>query len=85
MSSNKKRDLKAKAKAVAAVTKSVVTTTSPKNLKMVSTSVTGGVFVDHFVPKADQYSVLKDAAGKALSCYLMWCDVKENHNKFYVA
>jgi poly [ADP-ribose] polymerase 2/3/4 len=28
--------------------------------------------------------VLSDS-GKALSCYLMWSDIKENHNKFYVA
>jgi poly [ADP-ribose] polymerase len=22
---------------------------------------------------------------KALSCYLMWSDIKDNHNKFYIA
>ena len=50
----------------------------------VLTSATGGVLVDHFVPKAEMHKVIQHN-GKALSCYLMWTDCKENHNKFYVA
>ena len=69
----KKRDAKAAAKMAP----------SP-DIKVVSTSATGGVFVDHFVPKAAMHKVIQDG-GKALSCYLMWTDCKENHNKFYVA
>ncbi|TNV79748.1 hypothetical protein FGO68_gene2208 [Halteria grandinella] len=52
---------------------------------MVNTSLTGGVFVDHHVPQAQQYKVLFSKDGNACSCYLMWTDIKENHNKFYVA
>ncbi len=77
----RKRDVKAADKTAKAVAKSAP---APSTLKLVSTSATGGVFVDHFVPKAQDYKVLFTAS-KAHSCYLMWSDIKNNHNKFYVA
>lgn len=73
----KKRDAKAAAKFAAS-------SKPAGDLKLVSTSATGGVLVDHFVPKAEMHKVIHHN-GKALSCYLMWTDCKQNHNKFYVA
>ncbi len=37
-----------------------------------------------FVPRRDDYKVVYEGK-KPLSCYLMWSDVKMNHNKYYVA
>jgi hypothetical protein len=51
---------------------------------MVSTATTNGVYVDYFVPGADKYKVIF-SGGQACSCYLMFTDIKNNHNKFYVA
>lgn len=31
------------------------------------------------------YTVVDGADGAALSCYLMWSDIKDNHNKYYIA
>lgn len=76
----KKRDVKAAAKADQTADK-----VSKKDIKTVSTSATGGVFVDHMVPQAVNYSVVNGADGKPLSCYLMWSDIKDNHNKYYIA
>ena len=84
----RKRDAKATAKNTKALAKSAPVAPlapNPANLKLVSTSSTAGVYVDHFVPKAHDYQVLFDKSTAALSCYLMWSDIKENHNKFYVA
>ena len=83
---SRKRDVKAADKTTKAVAKSapVAPDPAPTSLKLVSTSSTGGVFVDHFVPKAQDYKVLFTAS-TAHSCYLMWSDIKNNHNKFYVA
>ena len=91
----RKRDVKAADKTAKAVAKSSpvapapapATAPAPSLVKLVSTSATGGVFVDHFVPKAQDYKVLFTAGSTttALSCYLMWSDIKNNHNKFYVA
>ena len=39
--------------------------------------------VDQYVSGASGYTVVKQD-GKYLSCYLMWSDVKDNHNKFYI-
>lgn len=50
---------------------------------VVKTSADGGVLVDHLVPKASTFKVHQNN-GKAYSCYLMWSDVKDNHNKFYI-
>jgi poly [ADP-ribose] polymerase len=80
----RKRDVKASDKTAKAVAKSAPVSPAPPALKIVSTSSTGGVFVDHFVPRAEDYKVLFTAS-TALSCYLMWSDIKNNHNKFYVA
>ena len=83
----RKRDVKAAAKVDKAVAKSAPVAPlapAPTLMKVVSTSATGGVFVDHFVPKAAEHKVLF-TGDKAHSCYLMWSDIKENHNKFYVA
>ena len=84
----RKRDVKAADKTAKAVAKSApvapAPTPAPSSLKLVSTSSTGGVFVDHFVPKAQEYKVLFTGSN-AHSCYLMWSDIKNNHNKFYVA
>ena len=77
----KKRDAKAADKAQADAMKSGK---QDKDIKMVQTSVTGGVLVDHLVPNAVQYKVIS-SDGVPLSCYLMWSDIKENHNKFYIA
>lgn len=76
---NRKRDIKANAKVVKASTKP-----APPVLKIVSTSATGGIFVDHHVPKAELHKVIQEK-GKSFSCYLMWSDIKNNMNKFYVA
>ena len=82
----RKRDVKASDKTAKALSKSSPVAPAPPALKLVSTSSTGGVFVDHFVPRAQDYKVLfTTAASTALSCYLMWSDIKNNHNKFYVA
>jgi hypothetical protein len=50
----KKRDIKAQGKADLAKAKAQTKKDSPPPapLKVVSTSATGGVFVDHFVPNA---------------------------------
>jgi hypothetical protein len=39
--------------------------------------------IDSKVPNADKYTIMKEGLSY-LSCYLMWSDVKDNHNKFYV-
>lgn len=57
---------------------------SPVKLTVVTTNVKNGVFVDSKCPRAVDYEVVFDGS-TALSCYLMWSDIKENHNKFYVA
>lgn len=64
----KKRDIKASTKAAAIDAKNSTTKKNTKDapvkkppaspLKVVSTSATGGVFVDHLVPKAEQYKVV---------------------------
>ena len=54
-------------------------------MKTMITSAANGVLVDLFVPQAQDYTVVMDASGTALSCYLMWNDLTENHNKFYVS
>ena len=79
----RKRELKAAAKSTVA-TADAALPEPPAKLKIVSTSATGGVFVDHFVPNAEKYKVIIDG-DFSYSCYLMWSDIKENHNKFYVA
>ena len=48
------------------------------------TSITGGVLVDHLVPGCSGYQVVIEAS-TALSAYLMWSDIKDNHNKYYIA
>ena len=53
-------------------------------MKTVVTSAVGGVLVDASVPSAQNYKVVSDG-GKTYSCYLMWTDLKDNHNKFYVS
>jgi poly [ADP-ribose] polymerase 2/3/4 len=40
--------------------------------------------VDASVPSAQNYSVVTQN-GISYSCYLMWTDLKSNHNKFYVS
>ena len=41
--------------------------------------------VDDHVPRRDNYNVVVDpASGRPLSVYLMWSDLKDNHNKYYV-
>ena len=41
--------------------------------------------VDDSVPRRENYSVVVDpASGRPLSVYLMWSDLKDNHNKYYV-
>jgi hypothetical protein len=75
----KKRDIKAKAK-----DDKVTNKTTKKDIITVSTSATGGVLVDHLVPGAKTFSVVQEG-GKALSCYLMWSDAKNNHNKYYIS
>jgi len=76
----KKRDAKAAAKADLTTQK-----VTKKDIKTVSTSATGGVFVDHHVPSAANYKVVNGSDGKPMSCYLMWSDIKDNHNKYYIA
>jgi poly [ADP-ribose] polymerase 2/3/4 len=76
----KKRDAKAAAKSATAANK-----TTKKDIKTVSTSATGGVLVDHLVPNAPAFSVVSASNGSPLSCYLMWSDIKDNHNKYYIA
>ena len=49
-----------------------------------SASGAGGVLVDASVPSAQSYKVVSDG-GTTFSCYLMWTDLKNNHNKFYVS
>lgn len=75
----KKRVAKATTKKDAAVDKA-----SKKDILTVQTSAKGGVFVDHKVPNAPTYTVIS-VDNKALSCYLMWSDIKDNHNKYYIA
>lgn len=41
--------------------------------------------VDNHCPDAKNLCVVSDEKGTPLSCYLMWTDLKKNHNKFYVA
>ena len=36
------------------------------------------------VPNAEKFEVIENN-GKALSCYLMWSDIKDNHNKYYIS
>jgi predicted DNA-binding WGR domain protein len=93
----RKRDVKASDKTAKAVAESAPVAPAALALKLVSTPTphsrsypntqltysTGGVFVDHFVPKAQDYKVLFTAS-TALACYLMWSEIKNNHNKFYV-
>lgn len=77
----RKRDVKADDKAQAKTDK-----TTKKDIVTVQTSVNKqGVLVDHLVPNPGKYSVVDGADGQALSCYLMWSDVKDNHNKYYIA
>lgn len=77
----KKRDIKAKNKADKTTVKS-----TKKDIVTVNTSATGGVLVDHLVPQAHTFSVVAGTdKKKMLSCYLMWSDIKDNHNKYYIA
>jgi poly [ADP-ribose] polymerase len=39
--------------------------------------------IDQQVPNAANYTIVKNGSN-FLSCYLMWSDVKNNHNKFYI-
>ena len=32
----------------------------------------------------DLYTIVKDSDGRQLSVYLMWSDLKDNHNKYYI-
>ena len=75
----KKRDVKAKAKQDVAVVKD-----TKKNIITVTTSAAGGILVDHLNPDCKSFSVIHHE-GKALSCYLMWSDIKDNHNKYYIS
>lgn len=77
----RKRDVKADDKAQAKATKA-----TNKDIVTVQTSVNKqGVLVDHLVPNPGKYSVVDGADGQPLSCYLMWSDIKDNHNKYYIA
>ena len=83
----RKRDTKAQDKIDQALG-AVAAAADPKPapvLKTVTTSATGGVLVDSQVPSAQNYKVVIGADGKALSCYLMWSDLRNNNNKFYVS
>lgn len=76
--------LKAKKdKALGAV--AAATPATPKNLKTMTTSSTGGVLADSLVPSAQNYKIVTGPDGSTCSCYLMWSDLTDNHNKFYVS
>ena len=48
-----------------------------------STTVSADVEVDDHNPSRKNYKVVTHN-GRPLSVYLMWSDLKENHNKFYI-
>ncbi|CDW91652.1 poly(adp-ribose) polymerase [Stylonychia lemnae] len=76
----KKRDTKAAAKKATDDAKK----DKKSDIKVVQTSSKGGVLVDHLVPQAQNFQVIDDN-GRNLSCYLMWSDIKNNHNKYYIS
>lgn len=53
-------------------------------LKVIETSQKGGTCVDHKVPDAKNFEVVKDYQGKPCSTYMVCTDVKNNSNKFYI-
>jgi predicted DNA-binding WGR domain protein len=77
----KKRDAKAKDKKNTALNK----TTQAIKLPVLPdpSAAKGPVQVDAFVPSSGDYSVVTDG-DFGYSCYLMWSDVKNNHNKYYI-
>lgn len=51
--------------------------------KLNSTSQKVKVEVDDHVPGRERFEVISED-GRTLSVYLMWSDLKNNHNKFYI-
>jgi formylmethanofuran:tetrahydromethanopterin formyltransferase len=84
----KKRDIKAQEKqekALVAIAAAATDTAPAQNIKAVITSAPGSVLVDSKMPSAYNYKVLIGPSNTPYSCYLMWSDLKDNHNKFYVS
>lgn len=50
---------------------------------MASTATDVKVEVDDHNPNRKSYTVITHN-GRPLSAYLMWSDLKDNHNKFYI-
>jgi WGR domain len=76
----KKRDAKAKDKAKASLDKAAG---KPPKIEPKTAPANGPVQVDALVPNSANYTVHVDGE-HPYSCYLMWSDVKDNHNKFYI-
>ncbi|CAI2363215.1 unnamed protein product [Moneuplotes crassus] len=55
-----------------------------EKIKEVTSSISHGVMVDHKVPGASGYEVIKHGS-QVLSAHLMCADLEKNNNKFYIA
>ena len=83
----KKRDIKAQEKqdkALVTIAAAATDTAPAQNIEAVITSAAGSVLVDRKLPSAYNYKVVIGPSNTPYSCYLMWSDLKDNHNKFYV-